>query len=250
MATYFFIGVLCLIGGVVFLNKHPDGITVYIISILIILGITISILHNISKKKFEEEVLTHLHNCRVGMFIEELTNLMGRKRSRQISSFYASLCATAYDVMGDYDALFASCQNIKLKPHMSVYHRRMFSYYMSRNELDYAKDALDALTKLAEAEKNPAEKKVIVMFEEECKRALQIHDGEYEEPMKYLSEKIKSTGPEPLVTRVNWSYVYGELLYLTDNKEAAKEPLMFASSRGGDTKYKKQADKLLAEITN
>ena len=88
------------------------------------------------------------------------------------------------------------------------------------------------------------------MFEEECKRALQVHDGEYEEPMKYLSEKIKSTGPEPLVTRVNWSYAYGELLYLTGDKEAAKEPLMFASSRGGDTKYKKQADKLLAEITN
>ena len=237
-----------MIGGVIFLKKHPDGYVTYLVAIIVILCITISILHNISKKKFKEEVLTHLDNCRAGMFIEELTELAGTKRSRQIRSFYASLCATGYDVLGDYDALYASCQNIKLRSHMPVYHRRMFSYYLSRNELEYAKDALNALSALASAEKIPAEKKVIVQFEEECKRALQVSMGELEEPMKYYREMLNSTEEKPLVTRVSYAVSFGDVLVRTGDMEAAKEPLLFASSRGGDTKYKKQADRLLKEI--
>ena len=248
MATYLFVGALCMIGGVVFLNKHPDGFAIYLITLLVILCITIGILHNISKRKFKEEVLTHLDNCRAGIFIEELTELMGRRRDRQMRSFYYSLCATGYDVLGDYDALFASCQNIKLKSHMPVYHRRMFSYYLSRGELEYAKDAVNALSALAVAEKIPAEKKVIVQFEEECKRALQVNSGEYEEPIKFYREMIKSSENKTLVTRVSYAAALGNALVLKGEKEAAKEPLLFASSRGGDTKYKKQADRLLKEI--
>ena len=237
-----------MIGGVIFLKKHTDGYVTYLVAIIVILCITISILHNISKKKFKEEVLTHLDNCRAGMFIEELTELAGTKRSRQIRSFYASLCATGYDVLGDYDALYASCQNIKLRSHMPVYHRRMFSYYLSRNEIEYAKDAVNALSSLAAAEKIPAEKKVIVQFEEECKRALQVNFGEYEEPIDFYREMLKSTENKPLVTRVSYAAALGNALVLKGEKEAAEEPLLFASSRGGDTKYKKQADRLLKEI--
>ena len=247
-ATYLFIGVLCLIGGAVFLKNHPVGFFVYLITLIVILCITINILHNASKKKFKEEVLTHLENCRAGIFIEELTKLMGKKRGRQISSFYASLCATGYDVLGDYDALYASCQNIKLKSHMPLYHRRMFSYYLSRGELDFAKDALNALSALAAKEKIPAEKKVIVQFVEECKRAIQVRSGEYDEPLKYYREMLNSTEESTLVSRVSYAHAYGEALFRKGDKEAAKEPLTFASSRGGDTKYKRQADKLLAEI--
>ena len=237
-----------MIGGVIFLKKHPDGYVAYLITILVILSVTINILHNISKKKFKEEVLTHLDNCRAGMFIEELTNLLGTKRGRQMKSFYASLCATGYDVLGDYDSLYASCQNIKLKSHMPVYHRRMCSYYLSRNETEYAKDALNALSALAAAEKIPAEKKVIEQFEEECKRALQVQMGEYEEPKRFYREMLNSTEEKPLITRVSYAVSYGDVLVRTGDKDKAKEPLMFASSRGGDTKYKKQADRLLKEI--
>ena len=173
---------------------------------------------------------------------------MGTRRDRQMRSFYYSLCATGYDVLGDYDALFASCQNVKLKSHMPVYHRRMFSYYLSRNELEYAKDALNALSALAAAEKIPAEKTVIVQFEEECKRALQVTMGEYEEPMKFYREMLESSENKTLVTRVSYAAALGNALVLKGEKEAAKEPLVFASSRGGDTKYKKQADRLLKEI--
>lgn len=237
-----------MIGGGIFLNKHPDGFVVYLITILVILCITINILHNLSKKKFKEEVLTHLDNCRAGIFIEELTKLLGTRRDRQMKSFYYSLCATGYDVLGDYDALFASCQNIKLRSHMPVYHRRMFTYYLSRNELDYAKDALNALSALAAAEKIPAEKKVILGFVEECKRALQVREGEYEEPVKYYREMLNSTESKPLVSRVSYACALGEALVNKGDKEAAREPLQFASSRGGDTKYQKQADKILKEI--
>ena len=43
-----------MIGGVIFLKKHTDGYVTYLVAIIVILCITISILHNISKKKFKE----------------------------------------------------------------------------------------------------------------------------------------------------------------------------------------------------
>lgn len=248
LATYLFVGVLCIIGGTIFLRKHPDRFAVYYIALILLLLITIGILSNIAKTKFKSEILSHLDNCRVGIFLEELTKLMGKRRDKRMRSFYSSLCAVGYEALGDYDSLFASCQNIKLKAHMPVYHRRMCSYYIERNEIDYAKDAITALSALAAAEKNKAEKKLILQMEEECRRALQVHMGEYGEPLKYYKEMLKSTEGKPLISRVSYAYSYGSILFMTGDKKAAEEPLLFASSRGGDTKYKKRADKLLAEI--
>ncbi len=248
LATYLFVGVLCIIGGTAFLRRHSDRLVVYYLMLIVILCITIGILTTIAKKKFKSEILSHLDNCRVGIFLEELTKLMGKRRDKRMRSFYSSLCAVGYEALGDYDSLFASCQNIKLKAHMPVYHRRMCSYYIERNEIDYAKDAITALSALAAAEKNQAEKKLILQMEEECRRALQVHMGEYGEPLKYYKEMLKSTEGKPLISRVSYAYSYGSILFMTGDKKAAEEPLLFASSRGGDTKYKKRADKLLAEI--
>ena len=72
--------------------------------------------------------------------------------------------------------------------------------------------------------------------------------GEYEEPKRFYREMLNSTEEKPLITRVSYAVSYGDVLVRTGDKDKAKEPLMFASSRGGDTKYKKQADRLLKEI--
>ena len=248
MAAYIFVAVLCTIGGLIYIGRYPGRYYVYFPVLIAVLIATIAILSSIAKKKFKEEVLSHLDNCRTGIFLEELTKVMGKKRGKRESSFYASLCATGYDVLGDYDSLYASCRNIKLRVHMPVYHRRMFSYYISRNEVDHAKDALAALTALAAEEKNPAEKKVITGFEEECKRALQVHTGEYNEPINYYSEMLKSMESKPLVTRVSYAYALGSALVMNGDLEEAKEPLLFAASRGGDTKYRRQAEELLKKI--
>ena len=124
----------------------------------------------------------------------------------------------------------------------------MFSYYFNNKELEYAINEADTLAALAAKEKNLKEKKIIDEMEAECRRTLRVNDGDYDEAMKYFSEILQSTDPHPLLTRVSCSYAYGKLLYLTGKTEEAKEPLLFASSRGGDTKYKKNAVELLEKI--
>ncbi|MBR1905673.1 MAG: hypothetical protein IJ819_04370 [Clostridiales bacterium] len=210
--------------------------------------ITIFILRKIANKKFQSEVVSHLHNCNVGLYIASLTKLLGTRRDKLDQSMYACLSSVGYEVLGDYDSLYASCQNIKLKMHMPIYHRRMFSYYFINKDLEHARNEADILTALAAKERNLKEKKVIEDMEAECRRTLRVNDGDYDEALDYFSEMLKSTDPHPLITRVSCSYAYGKLLYLTGNSEAAKEPLLFASSRGGDTKYKKNADELLEKI--
>ena len=250
LAAYYSVGAVCIILGYFYLLRHPKGYASYFITLIAVMSFTLVFLSKAAKRRFQKEVSSHLENCRAGLYLEELTKVMGRKRSKHHRSLYACLSSVGYDVLGDYDSLYACCQNITMRSHMPLYHRRMFTYYLSRNELDYAKDAVTALSALADKEKNQAEKKIIQDYVQECERALRVRMGEYDEALKYYAEMIKSTDQHPLITRVSWACVYGEILVKTGNKQAAEEPLLFASSRGGDTKYKAIADKLLAEIGN
>lgn len=250
LAVYYSAGAVCIILGYFYLVRHPNGYAEYFITFFAVLILTLVIILKAAKRRFQKEVSSHLENCRAGIYLEELTKVMGRKRSKHHRSLYACLSSVGYDALGDYDSLYASCQNITLKSHMPLYHRRMFSYYISRDELDYAKDAITALSAIADKEKNKADKKIILDYVQECERAHRIHLGDYDEALKYYAEMIRSTDQHPLITRVSWACVYGEILVKTGNKQAAEEPLLFAYSRGGDTKYKVIADKLLAEIGN
>lgn len=247
-AVYFAVAVLCIVIGAVSVSRNPGKEILLFAALMAVLVITIFILRKIANKKFQTEVVSHLHNCNVGLYIESLTKLLGTRRDKFEQSMYACLSSVGYEVLGDYDSLYASCKNIKQKMHMPIYHRRMFSYYFNNKELEYAINEADTLAALAAKEKNLKEKKVIEDMEAECRRTLRVNDGDYDEAMKYFSEILQSTDPHPLITRVSCSYAYGKLLYLTGNSEAAKEPLLFASSRGGDTKYKKNADELLEKI--
>lgn len=247
-AVYFAVAVLCIVIGAVSVSRNPGKEVPLFAALIAVLLITIFILRKIANKKFQSEVVSHLHNCNVSLYIASLTKLLGTRRDKLNQSMYACLSSVGYEVLGDYDSLYASCKNIKQKMHMPIYHRRMFSYYFNNKELEYAINEADTLAALAAKEKNLKEKKVIEDMEAECRRTLRVNDGDYDEAMKYFSEMLKSTDPHPLITRVSCSYAYGKLLYLTGNSEAAKEPLLFASSRGGDTKYKKNADELLEKI--
>lgn len=247
-AVYYAVGAVCIIIGYFYMTVFHGSFAIDLTVLIAVMFLTYFILLKLAKIKFNKEVTTHLHNCRVGIYLEELTKVMGRMRDKDHRSLYACFSAVAYNVLGDYDAVYASCQSIKRESHMPIYHVQMFTYYLSRNELDYAQDAINALSALAEKEKNSADKKIIQDFMGECRRALQVHSGEYDGPLKYYREMLKSTEPHPLLSRVSWSYVYGQILVKTGEKQAAEEPLLFASSRGGDTKFKKGADKLLKEI--
>ena len=247
LAVYFSVGVLCLIGGGIFLNHFPDASVVYFVLLIAILFVTIKILTRIAKRRFQRDALSLLDNCNVRAYLEALTRLIGKKRGKRFVSMYSSLSALGYDVLGDYDSLYSSCMNIKDKTYMPFYHRRMFTYYIKKNELDKARGEREALQTIASATKNKAVLKMIEGFVTECDYSLKFHTGDLEGVEEYYTEMLNKEGNLPLITRVSYACVLSEVLIAKNRKEEAKDHLIFVSSRGGDTKYKKLADKLLAE---
>ena len=214
LAAYYSVGAVCIILGYFYLLRHPKGYTSYFITLIAVMSFTLVFLSKAAKRRFQKEVSSHLENCRAGLYLEELTKVMGRKRSNHHRSLYACLSSVGYDVLGDYDSLYASCQNITMRSHMPLYHRRMFTYYLSRNELDYAKDAVTALSALADKEKNRAEKKIIQDYVQDSTLRFATGDLSIEQDWDAYLNDLKMMGLEHFLeiaqnayTRMN-SYHY------------------------------------------
>ena len=246
LIVYFFVAVLCMIGGGIFLNhfRNTSGFVVYLITMIAILYVTISILSGIAKKRFKNEVLSLFDNCCANAYIEEVKRLLSKKRSRRFVSMYACLLSVGYDVLGDYRSLYESCLKIKDKSYMPYYHRRMFTYFLSIKDLTKAKEEIEELEALAASSKNKAELEVINCFLNDCNNALKFHLGNLDGVEEYYTQMLNK-GDIPLISRVSYAYALSEVLIAKNRKEEAKDHLIFASSRGGDTKYKTSADKLL-----
>lgn len=247
MAIYFGVAALCMVGGYVYLTHYPNGFVEYLITLLVILAATISILHRLAKEKFDREVTSLFYNCFVNAYIQALTDSIGKKRSRGFRSSFACLTAQAYEALGDYDSLYASCQNITIRSHMPIFHRRMFSYYLNRGEMEFAKEQITVLNALSASSKNRAGKTLIDRFIKECENAYQVRMGNYDDAEKNYTEMLGKEGDIPLITRVSYAFALGQVLVLKGKKDEAHTHLIFVSSKGGDTKYKKDADKLLAQ---
>lgn len=246
MAIYFGVAALCMVGGYVYLTHYPNGLLEYLIVMILILGATITILHRAALNRFAREVTSLFNNCFVNAYIQALTDSIGKKHSKSFRSSYACLTAQAYEALGDYDSLYASCQNITLRSHMPIFHRRMFSYYLNRKEMEFAKDQITALNALSASAKNRAGKILIDNFIKECENAYQVRLGNYDDAEKNYTEMLNKEGDIPLITRVSYAFALGQVLVLKGKKDEAKTHLLFVSSRGGDTIYKKDADKLLS----
>lgn len=247
LAIYFVVSGLCMIFGGVFLYFYPNAFVLFLVILIAILTATITLLHRSAKKRFQSEVMSLLDNCFANAFLEKLTMRLGKKRGKRFESMYASLAALGYDVLGDYESLYASCMNIKDKSYMPFYHRRMFTYYVNMNDLEKAKAERDALESLAASARNKAVLTMIEGFLDESKYSLKFRLGDLEGVEEYYTEMLNKDGNIPLISRVSYAYVLSVVLIAKNRKEEAKDHLIFVSSRGGDTKYKKGADKLLAE---
>ena len=246
-AIYLAVGGLCMIFGGVFLHFYPNACVLYLVLLITILSGTIAILTRIAKNRFQRDVMSLLENCYARAYIDELTKLLGKKRGKRFESMYASLSALGYDVLGDYDSLYASCMNIKVKSYMFFYHRRMFTYYLHSKELAEAIAEQDALKTLAASTKNKAVLAQINNFIDECEYALKFNRGDLEGVEEYYTKMLNQEGDIPLISRVSYACALGKVLIAKGRKEEAKTHFEFVSSRGGDSKFKKSADELLAE---
>ena len=243
---YWAVAVCCIIGSGVLAYFFPDLIFATIILMAIIIFLTMIILTKVTRNKFKNEVMSLLYDCRAQDYMDKVEALLGNRRAKWMRSTYSWLMALGYDVIGDYEAMRESCQNITVKSHMSEYHRRMCSYYVEMDQIDLANKEIESLKALASAAGGP-ERAHIEQYIGECVRAVRIKLRDVEGMDQHFEGAMSKAEPV-LLTRVSVAETYGQVLIFKGDLEQAKKQLLFASKYGGDTKYKKFADILLESI--
>ena len=244
---YWAVGICCIIGAAVAAYFLPDRIIEIISLMAIIIISTLIILMKVTRNKFKNEVMSLLYDCHAQEYLDKVEKLLGNRRSKSMRSTYSWLMALGYDVIGDYEAMRASCNNITVKSHMSEYHRRMCSYYVEADQIELAKKEIESLKKLGSKANGP-DRAHIEQYIGECVRAVKIKNHDIEGLDRHFEGAVNTAEPV-LLTRVSVAETYGQVLIFKGDFEQAKKQLIFASKYGGDTKYKKFADTLLESIT-
>ena len=245
-AIYWIEAIICVVAGTVLTMFFPEHIIAIILVMFLILLATLMVLMKVTHDKFKNEVMSLLYDCRAQDYMDKVESLLGNRRSKSLRSTYAWLMALGCDVIGDYEAMRAHCNNITVKTHMSEYHRRMCSYYVEMDQIDLANKEIESLKALASAAGGP-ERAHIEQYIGECVRAVKIKHHDIEGLDQHFEGAVSKAEPV-LLTRVSAAETYGQVLILKGEYEQAKKQLQFASKYGGDTKYKKYADTLLGSI--
>lgn len=81
-----------------------------------------------------------------------------------------------------------------------------------------------------------------------CETALHVKQGKYEGAEEFYTKMLSSQTYKTPVSRVSFSYALGSVLVKKGEGGRAEEYLKYASEHGGDTKYRKLADDLLARL--
>ena len=244
---YWIVGICCIIGGAVASYFFPDYVIEIISLMAIIICVTLIILIKVARNKFKNEVMSLLYDCRAQDYLNKVEALLGNRRAKWMRSTYSWLLALGYDVIGDYEAMRESCQNITVKSHMSEYHRRMCSYYVEMDQIDLANKEIESLKMLA-SKSGGADRAHLEQYIGECVRAVRIKLRDVEGMDQHFEGAMSKAEPV-LLTRVSVAETYGQVLIFKGDLEQAKKQLLFASKYGGDTKYKKFADILLESIS-
>ena len=250
--AYWCIGILEIIGMVIanlILCKHNwyPAIPVTAVTIVLVL-VDAFIFTRLTSKKFSDEVFPLFYNCQVHKFIDETNRLFEKKAKGPVLSMYNSIVARGYGSIDDYDSVYECCQNIKTKGYKSEYHRLMIEYYLKNDQLDKAQEEMDALRKLTQKMKNP---KYIEGCETSIKNAefyMRIQQGNYEGAEEHYQKQLDTIKPLYPITEASYSHALGKLLVLKGEPERARKYLQTAVDLGGDTKYKKFAEELLAKL--
>lgn len=244
----YWIGSTVLVAAVCYVGfYHQQYVMITLGAGFLLCVLLLLILGRIAREKFKDEVMFCLYNCRANDYLDRLTSRMGGSRNKTIKSSCAYLTALGYDVLGDYEAMKDACLRITLKVHMSEYHRHMFTYYLSKDNLEFAEQELEALRDFAVKRKNFKDKELLEGYVTGCEYALKFKKSDMEGVEEYYTKMLEESKTGPLISRVSFSVILGRILMQKGDKEKAEELLKFAAANGGDTKYKVLAEKALAE---
>ncbi|WP_034449160.1 hypothetical protein [Butyrivibrio sp. AE2032] len=251
VAIYILTAALLIVGAGVALY-YLDGyiwMAVVIIIVTIILFAVLKTLNKKALKRFSGEVFTLYNECHIKQYMDKLDSLMANKNSRANKSAYCYLSALGYEALGDADAAYERAQGITVRSHKSEYIKRMIDYHINKDQFVKAREYMAELTKLVNTSRTTEiYKKSIEQYLQLRDRKMRILKGDYEGAEEFFTEFLAQNEPLFLITRVSISFSLGEVLYLKGDSVRAREYLVFASENGGDTKYKKQADEILAKI--
>ena len=250
--AYWCIGIVEIIGMIIanlWFCRHTwvPAIPITAVTILLVL-VDAFIFTKLTSKKLSNEVLPLFYNCQVHKFIDEMNMLFAKKAKGPVVSMYNAIVARGYGSIDDYDSVYECCKKIKSKGYKSEYHRCMIEYYLKNDQLDKAQEEIEALRKLMEKMKNP---KYIEGCETTIKNAefyMRIQQGNYEGAEEHYQKQMDTIKPLYPITEASYSHALGKLLVLKGEPERARKYLQTAVDLGGDTKYKKFAEELLAKL--
>ena len=182
-------------------------------------------------------------------YLNRIDKLMGKKRFRSDKSAYAYLSSMGYSALGDYDESFERAQNITVRSHMPEYYKRAADYYINKGDLEKASESLSELSELGRSITSPVYRDQILIFVKGREYMIRVKEGILDGAEEFYSELYEQCDDQALIVRVSVSYTLGNIILQKGDRERALPYLKFASENGGDTKYKKLSDGLLAKIS-
>ena len=201
-------------------------------------------------KDFAKEVMEKFLTCHVHEYMDLLDKRLGKKKRRDLKSTYNYLKGMGYSALDDYDSLYECAQQVTHLSHQSEYYKRLIDYYIYKDMFIEAQDLMIKLAELNAKVKSKVYKDSIDVSLKLFDCRIKVKTGNYAGVEECYTQMLSSheTAVLSLISKVSISYALGELLVKKGEKERAKEHLKFASEKGGDTKYKIFADRLLSEI--
>lgn len=249
-ALYWGIGLILALSEGVFSYYFPDYAIPGLVVLLVLVFVEASLLIKLSNRIFAKNVMSKFLTCHVHEYMDLLDKRLGKKRRKDLKSTYNYLKAMGYSALDDYDALYECTRQITHLSHKSEYYKRLIDYYIHNDMFIEAQDLMNKLAEFNTKVKSKIYKDSIDVTLKLFDCRIKVKNGNYEGVEEYYTQMLSSheTAVVSLISRVSISYALGELLVKKGEKERAKEHLRYASEKGGDTKYKLFADKLLSEI--
>ena len=247
LAIYVFVGALCVTGAGYLTYLYPDKSHLWLILAFTVILMTMLTLSKIGRKKFKDEILSYYLDCHVKEYLDRVEKLMGKKHFRSDKSAYAYLTSMGYSALGDYDESFERAKKITVRSHMPEYYKRAVDYYIDKGDFDEASKNLSELADIGSRISSPVYRDQILIFVKGREYIIRVKAGILDGAEEFYSELYKQCDDQALIVRVSVSYTLGDIILKKGDKERALPYLKFASENGGDTKYKKLSDELLAK---
>lgn len=242
LAVGFFCAIICF--GCHFVLKTP-----YLLSLLVFIllaVIDVSAFRAASVKKFTDEVLSHLFNCEVNVYLSKLDALMGNAKNKVHIANYNYFRARGYSALGRYEEMYECTKHITEK---GEYLMRLTEYYVSKGQYDEARRYMNELSALAHRRKKKAYTDMLVQYIENMDYSIRILNGDYTGAVEHYEMLLEKWKDNQLLSIASANYALGNVLYLKGENDRAIEYLSVAAEIGGDTKFAVKAKVLLQKLS-